>query len=394
MRKISIFLVLFFSLVQIQFVIAQSKMDSLLIERQNLYQNFILKMDPKIFTDPNFVSIINKMGSIDSMVSEDAHRIDSTFNANEKMSPLIGITLENLRNKRDKAQTYFYISLVFIALLIGLSIYLTEKISKISKNSVFLNADIAEANNNYSRVSEEKIILHRELNIKLKSLEQKINALLIENENLTDSNKKRQKEIEKFTFDQINLNKNNSQYFTENKLLKEALKVLEHQKFDLEKEIKIVKESTKTENPVIDNESELIRNELIKRIEHLENALKTKDIMENVIAKRNKEMEDSFKEMNEHINQLSLELEDEKAYNEKLTGKVAFFEEEINEKEQELKTLWNRLTKQIEIKPTAVSEDPETNMLKTLEKLSRLKQADILSDNEYNTLKGKIINQY
>ena len=235
MRKISIFLVLFFSLVQIQFVIAQSKMDSLLIERQNLYQNFILKMDPKIFTDPNFVSIINKMGSIDSMVSEDAHRIDSTFNANEKMSPLIGITLENLRNKRDKAQTYFYISLVFIALLIGLSIYLTEKISKISKNSVFLNADIAEANNNYSRVSEEKIILHRELNIKLKSLEQKINALIIENENLTDSNKTRQKEIEKFTFDQINLNKNNSQYFTENKLLKEALKVLEHQKIDLEK---------------------------------------------------------------------------------------------------------------------------------------------------------------
>ena len=121
MRKISIFLVLFFSLVQIQFVIAQSKMDSLLIERQNLYQNFILKMDPKIFTDPNFVSIINKMGSIDSMVSEDAHRIDSTFNANEKMSPLIGITLENLRNKRDKAQTYFYISLVFIAFLIGQS---------------------------------------------------------------------------------------------------------------------------------------------------------------------------------------------------------------------------------------------------------------------------------
>jgi hypothetical protein len=168
MRKISIFLVLFFSLVQIQFVIAQSKMDSLLIERQNLYQNFILKMDPKIFTDPNFVSIINKMGSIDSMVSEDAHRIDSTFNANEKMSPLIGITLENLRNKRDKAQTYFYISLVFIALIIGLSIYLTEKISKISKNSVFLNADIAEANNNYSRISEENIILHRELNIKLK----------------------------------------------------------------------------------------------------------------------------------------------------------------------------------------------------------------------------------
>jgi hypothetical protein len=98
--------------------------------------------------------------------------------------------------------------------------------------------------------------------------------------------------------------------------------------------------------------------------------------------------------MNEHINQLSLELEDEKAYNEKLTSKVAFFEEEINEKEQELKTLWNRLTKQIEIKPVVKSDDPETNMLKTLEKLSRLKQADILSDNEYNTLKGKIINQY
>ncbi len=394
MRKISTLLVLFFSLVQIQFVIAQSKMDSLLVERQNLYQNFILKMDPKIFTDPNFVSIINKMGSIDSMVSEDAHRIDSTFNANEKMSPLIGITLENLRNKRDKAQTYFYISLVFIAFLIGLSIYLTEKISKISKNSVFLNADIAEANNNYSRISEEKIILHRELNIKLKSLEQKINALIIENENLTDSNNKTKIENEQFILNQINLNKNNNQYLTENKLLKEALKVLEHQKFDLEKEIQRLQESTIKSHPFIDNESELIRNELIKRIEHLENALKTKDIMENVIAKRNKEMEDNFKEMNEHINQLSLELEDEKAYNEKLTSKVAFFEEEINEKEQELKTLWNRLTKQIEIKPVAKSDDPETNMLKTLEKLSRLKQADILSDNEYNTLKEKIINQY
>lgn len=394
MKQISAFLLVFFSLIQIQFAVAQNKMDSLLIERQNLYQNFILKMDPRIFTDPDFVSNINAMGSIDSMVSEEAHRIDSTFAANEKMSPLIGITLENLRNKRDKAQIYFYISIFFLVLLIGLSIYLAEKIKNLTKSIAFLDADIAEANNNYSRVSEEKIILHRELNIKLKSLNNRVEALIIENENLTNDNKKVKSEINQLNTSKTNTNEHSNQYLTENKFLKEAIIILENQKLNLENEINTLRDSIKNTKPATNNDAENIKNELIKRIEHLENALKTKDIMEGVIAKRNKELEDNFKDVNDHINQLSLELEDEKAYNEKLNSQVAFYEEEVNEKELELKTLWNKLSQQIAIKTNIKSEDPETNMLKTLEKLSRLKQADILSNDEYNILKEKIISQY
>lgn len=351
-------------------------------------------MDPKIFTDPNFVSTINAMGSIDSMVSEEAHRIDSTFSANEKMSPLIGITLENLRKQRDKAQTYFYISLLLLAFLIGLSIYLSEKIKQLNKNIAFLDTDIADANNNYSIVSEEKIILHRELNIKLKSLEYKIETLNTENKNYANENKRLLNEVDKLNSVRLNSDKISKQYLTENKFLKEAIMILENQKIDFEKEILTLKESLKNKKPLSENETEQIKIELTKRIEHLENALKTKDIMEGVIAKRNKELEDNFKDLNDHINQLSAELEDEKAYNEKLNSKVAFFEEEINEKEQELKTLWNKLSQQVVKKPITKSDDPESNMLKTLEKLSRLKQAEILSDDEYLTLKEKIISQY
>ncbi len=393
MKQFFTFIIICFSALQIHTSQAQTRMDTLMFERQNLYQSFILKMDPKIFTDPNFVNTLNDMSSIDSLISEESHRIDSTFAANDKMSPLIGVTMENLRTKKDRAQTYFYIALLFLAVMIGLCIYLAEKLKTMAKNIVFLEADIAEANNNYSRVSEEKILLHREMNIKIKSFEHKIDALVIENQNLTTESKRIVEDYKKLLTSKTNQNSLSNQYLIENKLLKEAIKNLENQKFDLEKELK----KQTSIKPLNEVEIEQIKTEFTKRIEHLENALKTKDIMEGVIAKRSREIEESMKEMTEHVNQLSSELEDEKAYNEKLSNRVAFYEEEINDKDQELKTLWNKISQQVANKQQAVpakTEDPETNMLKRLEKLSRLKQADILSDDEYNTLKEKIIEQY
>lgn len=393
MKQFFTFLIFFFLVLQIQTSEAQTRMDSLMFERQNLYQSFILKMDPKIFTDPNFVTTLNDMSSIDSLISEESHRIDSTFAANEKMSPMIGVTMENLRSKRDRAQTYFYISLVFLAGMIGLAIYLAEKLKTMTKNIVFLEADISEANNNYSRVSEEKIIIHREMNIKIKSFEHKIEVLVNENQNLITENKRIMEDYKKLLSSKTNQNTISNQFLVENKLLKEAIKNLENQKFDLEKELK----KQTSIKPINEAEIEQIKTEFTKRIEHLENALKTKDIMDGVIAKRSKELEEIISEMKEHVNQLTTELEDEKAYNEKLANRVAFYEEEINDKDQELKTLWNKISQQVASKQQTInvkSEDPETNMLKRLEKLSRLKQAEILSDDEYNTLKEKIIGQY
>lgn len=393
MKQFFTFLIFFFLVLQIQTSEAQTRMDSLMFERQNLYQSFILKMDPKIFTDPNFVTTLNDMSSIDSLISEESHRIDSTFAANEKMSPMIGVTMENLRSKRDRAQTYFYISLVFLAGMIGLAIYLAEKLKTMTKNIVFLEADISEANNNYSRVSEEKIIIHREMNIKIKSFEHKIDVLVNENQNLISESKRIMEDYKKILSSKTNQNTINNQFLVENKLLKEAIKNLENQKFDLEKELK----KQTSIKPINEAEIEQIKTEFTKRIEHLENALKTKDIMDGVIAKRSKELEEIISEMKEHVNQLTTELEDEKAYNEKLANRVAFYEEEINDKDQELKTLWNKISQQVASKQQTInvkSEDPETNMLKRLEKLSRLKQAEILSDDEYNTLKEKIIGQY
>lgn len=393
MKQFFTFLIFFFLVLQIQTSEAQTRMDSLMFERQNLYQSFILKMDPKIFTDPNFVTTLNDMSSIDSLISEESHRIDSTFAANEKMSPMIGVTMENLRSKRDRAQTYFYISLLFLAGMIGLAIYLAEKLKTMTKNIVFLEADISEANNNYSRVSEEKIIIHREMNIKIKSFEHKIDVLVNENQNLITENKRIMEDYKKLLSSKTNQNTISNQFLVENKLLKEAIKNLENQKFDLEKELK----KQTSIKPINEAEIEQIKTEFTKRIEHLENALKTKDIMDGVIAKRSKELEEIISEMKEHVNQLTTELEDEKAYNEKLANRVAFYEEEINDKDQELKTLWNKISQQVASKQQTInvkSEDPETNMLKRLEKLSRLKQAEILSDDEYNTLKEKIIGQY
>lgn len=394
MKQFFTFIIICFSVISISTSQAQTRLDTLIFERQNLYQSFILKMDPNIFTDPVFVNTLNEMSSIDSMISEESHRIDSTFAANEKMSPLLGVTMENLRSKRDRAQTYFYISLVFLAVMIALAIYLAEKLKNMAKNIAFLEADIAEANNNYSRVSEEKIILHREMNIKIKSYEHKIDALVAENQTLTAESKRIIEDYKKLISSRNNQNTINNQYVVENKLLKEAIRNLENQKYDLEKELKKLSEV----KPLNEAEIEQIKTEFTKRIEHLENALKTKDIMDGVIAKRSKELEDTIKEQTEHINQLSTELEDEKAYNEKLTNRVAFYEEEINDKDQELKTLWNKISQQVATKQKTAevvkSEDPETNMLKRLEKLSRLKQAEILSDDEYNLLKEKIIGQY
>ena len=394
MKQFFTFIIICFSAISISTSQAQTRLDTLIFERQNLYQSFILKMDPNIFTDPVFVNTLNEMSSIDSMISEESHRIDSTFAANEKMSPLLGVTMENLRSKRDRAQTYFYISLVFLAVMIALAIYLAEKLKNMAKNIAFLEADIAEANNNYSRVSEEKIILHREMNIKIKSYEHKIDALVAENQTLTAESKRIIEDYKKLISSRNNQNTINNQYLVENKLLKEAIRNLENQKYDLEKELKKLSEV----KPLNEAEIEQIKTEFTKLIEHLENALKTKDIMDGVIAKRSKELEDTIKEQTEHINQLSTELEDEKAYNEKLTNRVAFYEEEINDKDQELKTLWNKISQQVATKQKTAevvkSEDPETNMLKRLEKLSRLKQAEILSDDEYNLLKEKIIGQY
>jgi hypothetical protein len=393
MKQFFTFIIFSFLVLQIHTSEAQTRMDSLMFERQNLYQSFILKMDPKIFTDPNFVNTLNDMSSIDSLISEESHRIDSTFAANEKMSPMIGVTMENLRSKRDRAQTYFYISLLFLAGMIGLAIYLAEKLKTMTKNIVFLEADISEANNNYSRVSEEKIIIHREMNIKIKSFEHKIDVLVNENQNLITENKRIIEDYKKLLSSKTNQNTISNQFLVENKLLKEAIKILENQKFDLEKELK----KQTNIKPINEAEIEQIKTEFTKRIEHLENALKTKDIMDGVIAKRSKELEDVISEMKEHVNQLTTELEDEKAYNEKLSNRVAFYEEEINDKDQELKTLWNKISQQVASKQQTInvkSEDPETNMLKRLEKLSRLKQAEILSDDEYNTLKEKIIGQY
>ena len=76
-----------------------------------------------------------------------------------------------------------------------------------------------------------------------------------------------------------------------------------------------------------------------------------------------------------------------------VNNKISFFEDELAEKENELKNMWAKLTSQSQINMSKSENDPNYNILKTIEKLNRLKQADILSDNEFETLKDKIINQ-
>ena len=372
MKKIYLLTVCFLF---VYFSNAQNRLDSLLIERQNNFQNLIWRIDPNLLKDKEITFSINAIGTIDSLIAEENHRIDSVLKVSDKMSPLIGNTIQNLKVKKDRAQTYFYISLVFMSFLIGLSIYLTERNNKLNKSIIDLKADISEVNKNYVRTSEDKIKLHRELNLKNKTLEKKIQDILIENERLVKENN--------ILFSE--------EHHIENKFLKEAISLLESQKIELLNEIELLKKNKSTAaGEEIDN----IKNEFTKRVEYLENALKTKDIMESVVAKRIKDLEEKISDNDNFIQQLSLELEEEKTFNDKLTQKITYLEEEVVEKDSELKTLWNKISKKIVVKQSENEEipvDSENNMLHTIEKLNRLKDAEIISQNEFDTLKEKLI---
>lgn len=353
----------------------------------------IYRLDPS-FNDTFLVSVVNRMSEYDKLISDEAHKIDSVILITKKNMSLNDITLQNLKFKKDKAFSYFYISLILLIISLLLLITLFEKNKNLKKEVAFLDSDINDANNNYSKVSDEKYALQRETSIKIKSLNDKLHLITNEKSFLTDENLEMKKIISEMESELKSLKeKINYTNNEENKLLREAVKLLENEKYELSDEIEKLKKVSLKTNTVKNDDFDNIKFELTKRIDHLENALKAKEIMESVIVNKHKEYEENIKILKETNEQLSVELEDEKAYNDKLNNKIAFFEEEIAEKENELKNLWTKITSQPHTSTLKTDNDKNFNMIKTIEKLNRLKQAEILSDNEFETLKDKIINQ-
>lgn len=375
------------------FIYSQNKLDTLLNERQNIYQEMLYKLNPAL-NDTYVAGVINKMSAYDKLISDETHKIDSILTASYKNIPLNEITIQNLKSKKDRAYNYFYFTLILLIICALFLIIFSEKIKNYKKEVIFLESDIKEANSNYSKVSDEKHALQRETSIKIKSLNDKIHLINNEKDFLVEENNKLKKSIKELE-NEINIIKDKLKVSgnEENRYLREAVKLLEKDKNELLNEIEKIKKEKVVSNKNSTEDVEQIKIELAKRIDHLENALKAKEIMESVIVNKHKEYEETIKSLKETIEQLTVELEDEKAYNDKLNNKISFFEDELAEKENELKNMWAKLTSQSQINMSKSENDPNYNILKTIEKLNRLKQADILSDNEFETLKDKIINQ-
>lgn len=374
-------------------IYSQNKLDTLLNERQNIYQEMLYKLNPAL-NDTYVAGVINKMSAYDKLISDETHKIDSILSASNKNIPLNEITIQNLKSKKDRAYNYFYFTLILLIICALFLIIFSEKIKNYKKEVTFLESDIKEANSNYSKVSDEKHALQRETSIKIKSLNDKIHLINNEKDFLIEENNKLKKSIKELE-NEITIIKDKLKVSgnEENKYLREAVKLLEKDKNELLDEIEKIKKEKVVSNKNSTEDVEQIKIELAKRIDHLENALKAKEIMESVIVNKHKEYEETIKNLKETIEQLTVELEDEKAYNDKLNNKISFFEDELAEKENELKNMWAKLTSQSQINMSKSENDPNYNILKTIEKLNRLKQADILSDNEFETLKDKIINQ-
>ncbi len=388
-KLIFILLLILFS----TFIYSQNKLDTLLNERQNIYQEMLYKLNPAL-NDTYVAGVINKMSAYDKLISDETHKIDSILSASNKNIPLNEITIQNLKSKKDRAYNYFYFTLILLIICALFLIIFSEKIKNYKKEVTFLESDIKEANSNYSKVSDEKHALQRETSIKIKSLNDKIHLINNEKDFLIEENNKLKKSIKELE-NEITIIKDKLKVSgnEENKYLREAVKLLEKDKNELLDEIEKIKKEKVVSNKNSTEDVEQIKIELAKRIDHLENALKAKEIMESVIVNKHKEYEETIKNLKETIEQLTVELEDEKAYNDKLNNKISFFEDELAEKENELKNMWAKLTSQSQINMSKSENDPNYNILKTIEKLNRLKQADILSDNEFETLKDKIINQ-
>jgi chromosome segregation ATPase len=353
----------------------------------------LYKLNPAL-NDTYVAGVINKMSAYDKLISDETHKIDSILSASNKNIPLNEITIQNLKSKKDRAYNYFYFTLILLIICALFLIIFSEKIKNYKKEVTFLESDIKEANSNYSKVSDEKHALQRETSIKIKSLNDKIHLINNEKDFLIEENNKLKKSIKELE-NEITIIKDKLKVSgnEENKYLREAVKLLEKDKNELLDEIEKIKKEKVVSNKNSTEDVEQIKIELAKRIDHLENALKAKEIMESVIVNKHKEYEETIKNLKETIEQLTVELEDEKAYNDKLNNKISFFEDELAEKENELKNMWAKLTSQSQINMSKSENDPNYNILKTIEKLNRLKQADILSDNEFETLKDKIINQ-
>ncbi len=388
-KLIFILLLILFS----TFIYSQNKLDTLLNERQNIYQEMLYKLNPAL-NDTYVAGVINKMSAYDKLISDETHKIDSILSASNKNIPLNEITIQNLKSKKDRAYNYFYFTLILLIICALFLIIFSEKIKNYKKEVTFLESDIKEANSNYSKVSDEKHALQRETSIKIKSLNDKIHLINNEKDFLIEENNKLKKSIKELE-NEITIIKDKLKVSgnEENKYLREAVKLLEKDKNELLDEIEKIKKEKVVSNKNSTEDVEQIKIELAKRIDHLENALKAKEIMESVIVNKHKEYEETIKNLKETIEQLTVELEDEKAYNDKLNNKISFFEDELAEKENELKNMWAKLTSQSQLNLSKTENDPNYNILKTIEKLNRLKQAEILSDNEFETLKDKIINQ-
>ncbi len=379
-----------------------SNLSTLVNERRNMFQelNFNIRTKAQTITHKNCDNYFNDIIRLDDKISDEVHRVDSTLENNARILPVMSSTIETLRTKKDNAMMYFYIILFIGFALTALLIYIGVTFQKLQKKMVFLQADIKDANNNYSRVSDEKLGLQKEMKRKIISFENTLIEINSEIEVLTNENKNLKKKLIR-----VSNNEENPDVILENRLLKEAIVELEFKKNKYESELEIKKneleieiENRKKDKRIIigspDETTEIIKKELAKRIDYLENALKTKEIMEGILAKKNSELEIKIKEISENFNQLVTDLEDEKTYNSKLNNKLEFLEEEISDKEAELKDVWSKMSNKVAMpKEKYVSDDVETNILKTLEKLNRLRQADILNETEFSALKDKIINQ-
>ena len=397
-----------------------TNLTTLVNERRNMFQElqYNVKTKAQTINHKNYDNFFNDITRLDDKISDEVHRVDSIVESSARIVPVMKSTIENLRTKKDTAMMYFYILLLIAIVSSLVMISISVKFQQLKKRMIFLNADIEGANDNYSRVSDEKLGLQKEMKATLKSFENTLEHVNKEIELITIENTKLKNELVYYKN-----NEDNPDIILENRLLKEAIVELENKKNDYEKKINEfetelenikneyedeLKNKTKELEQEIENRkqdkriiigtpdetTEIIKRELAKRIDYLENALKAKEIMEGILAKKNREMELKINEISENYNQLLSEFEEEKGFNTKLNNKLEFLEEELTEKDKELKDVWSKVSNHVDIpKDNSKSDDTEANVLRTLEKLSRLRQADILNESEFVALKDKIINQ-
>ncbi|MEI6822953.1 MAG: hypothetical protein WCL51_13550 [Bacteroidota bacterium] len=411
MKKFTVVVfVLFFLTSTIYNMYGQStNLTTLVNERRNMFQElqYNVKTKAQTINHKNYDNFFNDITRLDDKISDEVHRVDSIVENSARLVPVMNSTIENLRTKKDTAMMYFYILLLIAIASTLVLISITVKFQQQKKKLIFLNADIEGANDNYSRVSDEKLSLQKEMKATLKSFENTLENVNKEIELITIENTKLKNELVYFKN-----NEDNPDIIFENRLLKEAIVELENKKNDYEKKLNEYEIELENKNKELEEEienrkhdkriiigtpdetTEIIKRELAKRIDYLENALKAKEIMEGILAKKNREMELRMTEISENYNLLLSEFEEEKGINTKLNNKLDFLEEELTEKDKELKDVWSKVSNHADIpKDNSNSNDSEANVLRTLEKLSRLRQADILNESEFAALKDKIINQ-